>query len=237
MSDETFIASALLGSDRLVAGFSTRAGGEDEAALARRAGIDRASLFTVTQVHGARVVEVGPGAAPASVGRERADALVTSEVGPTLAVRTADCVPVLIADPAGSAVGAAHAGWRGLVAGVLGATVAAVARLGRCRPADLVASIGPAIGPCCFEVGEEVAAAITEATGAGEAVVRPHGAPRPLVDLPLAARRSLEAAGLGPERIEVVGLCTRCTPDRLHSYRRDGPRAGRQLGLVRLRLG
>ena len=231
--DPLYLPSELLTSSRVIAGFSTRAGGDDEAALAASAGLDPTRLFMVTQVHGRTLVEVGSDDRTERICPTEADALVTTTPGTAVAVRTADCVPVLLADPAGSAVAAAHAGWRGLVAGVIEAAVEAVVRRsGLPSAGSLVAAIGPAIDHCCFEVGEEVAEEIVTAVGTEEIVHRPEGAPRPYVDLRGAARLRLRGAGLLDGTIELVGPCTRCASDLLHSYRRDGPRSGRQVSFV-----
>jgi len=234
--DPLFLPSSLLSNDRVIAGFSTRGGGDDEPALAGAAGFDHDRLFMVTQVHGRELVDVGSEDLPRRIRTIEADALVTSTPGVTVAVRTADCVPVLVADPQGRAVAAAHAGWRGLVAGVIEAAVAAVAERSEQAPAGaLVAAVGPAIDPCCFEVGEEVGEEIAAAVGTTEVVAHRPGAPRPFVDLRRAAVLRLRASGLADEHIELVGPCTRCEADLLHSYRREGPRSGRQVSFVALR--
>jgi YfiH family protein len=219
-----------------VAGFSTRAGGDDPGALARAAGFPLGRLYMVTQVHGSRVVEVRGDEDPAAVRTEPADALVTRAPGVALAVRTADCVPVLlscVAGPGGAPVVAAvHGGWRGIVAGVIPAAVARVAALAGAPASSLRAAIGPAIGPCCFEVDETVATTLAAAVGRPEVVVDRGATARPHVDLGRAARWALLGAGVAPEHVEAVGPCTRCAASLLHSYRRDGSRQGRQLSFV-----
>lgn len=178
-------------------------------------GIARARLH---QVHGAAVVEAQPGECG------EADALVTSRAALALEIATADCVPVLLAG--GNCVAAVHAGWRGIAAGVVPATAR---RMG--NAADLTAWIGPAIGPCCYEVGEDVAHAVAAASTHG--VVRGGRRGRPHLDLQLAVETQLRAAGWS--RVRVVRRCTACESDWLWSYRRDGPAAGRNLALIRLR--
>jgi len=173
-------------------------------------------LAWAQQVHGAAVLAARPGACGPG------DALLTAERGLALAIATADCVPVLLAGD--SAVAAVHAGWRGLVAGVLGA---ALDRLPGAAN-GVRAWIGPAIGPCCYEVGEEVAQAFID-SDRGAAVVRRGGWPRPHLDLHLAARLELAARGVG--EIHALAVCTRCTPT-LWSYRRDGAAAGRNLAFI-----
>ena len=166
------------------------------------------------QVHGAALREAAPG------GCGEGDALATAATGLALAISTADCVPVLLASP--RRIAAVHAGWRGLAAGVLAPAIAALG-----DPSAIHAWIGPAIGQCCYEVGDEVAAAVVGATTAEVARPGPRG--RPLLDLAAAARCQLEAAGVGS--VALLVSCTRCDP-RWWSYRRDGKGAGRNLAFV-----
>ena len=174
------------------------------------------------QVHSARVLPARPGECG------EGDALVYGGdndghgEGLALSIVTADCVPVLLAGPAG--IAAAHAGWRGIAAGVVGATVAAMAG----DPSSFTAWIGPAIGSCCYETGPDVADQVAAASH--PAIVIPGPAGRPHLDLQQAVRRQLQAAGL--RQIEVLPLCTRCEAAILHSYRRDGKAAGRNHAFI-----
>ena len=175
------------------------------------------------QVHAAGVVEARAG----SCGE--GDALVVRGPGLAAAIATADCVPIVVAaDGPESAVAAVHAGWRGLAAGVL---AAAVARLP--GGANVAARIGPAIGPCCYEVGEDVADAVARASSSAVRSAGPRG--RPHLDLAAAAAAQLAAAGV--TRISRVVACTRCRADWLWSHRRDGEGAGRNLTLAWLEPG
>jgi YfiH family protein len=192
------------------------AGGDDWPAALARLGVD-GTLVTPRQVHGIRVVEARPGERP------DADALVTWRGGVLVGVVTADCVPVLLVDRARRTSGAVHAGWRGMAAGVLEATVAAIGG------GAIEAAIGPAIGGCCYEVGPEVRAAFVARTGDTALLAWRPGPRREHVDLRTAARLLLAAAGVGA--IDVLGPCTACDHAH-HSFRRDGPRAGRQLSFV-----
>jgi YfiH family protein len=168
------------------------------------------------QVHADQVL-------PARSGRcGEGDALITDQPGLVLSVVVADCVPVLLAGE--RELAAVHAGWRGLAAGVISRTLESLTA----PAADLTAWIGPAIGPCCYEVSDEVAAAVVVAstplarrTGAGQ---RPH------LDLLAAAREQLARAGVTDVR--AVDVCTRCHADQLWSYRREGPGGGRNHGFV-----
>ncbi len=173
------------------------------------------------QVHGATV------AAAEAMGRApvEADAIRALEPGQVCAVLTADCLPVLLCDDAGTRVAAAHAGWRGLAAGVLEATVAAL----ELPPAGLMAWLGPAIGPADFEVGGEVREAFLARDPGCAGAFRPSPAGRWLADLYLLARRRLETAGVG--RVYGGGWSTFADPRRFYSYRRDG-RTGRMATLI-----
>jgi YfiH family protein len=142
----------------------------------------------------------------------------------------ADCVPVLVGDRATGRAAAIHAGWRGVVSGVVPAALATM----RGKPADLVAAIGPCIGPECFEVGEEVAEQITDAVPAPGVVAR-RGGGKAWVDLVVAVRAQLEACGVPAASIERVGGCTKCDAVLFHSYRRDGAASGRLLGVIAAR--
>lgn len=176
----------------------------------------------VHQVHGDRVVVVGPDTRAPDLAQEQADGLVTAVRGVALAVRVADCLPVLFADTAAGVVGAAHAGRAGLAAGVLPAALAAMDRLGARAP---VAWIGPHICAACYEVPAALREEFCALHPAAFAET-PRGTPA--LDLGAAARAQL--AGLGCT-VVATGECTRTTPS-LHSHRRDAARAGRQAGLV-----
>jgi YfiH family protein len=234
------LTSRLLSSASVVAGFSTRSGGDDLLALAREGGFDPSRLVMTSQVHGASVVEVGADDRPEDWAGVEADGLVT--VGPAVvAVRTADCLPVLMSHPATGVVAAVHAGWRGLVRGVIEQAAQTLCSRAACRPEELVVALGPAIGPCCFEVGDDVAEAIVAA--AGEACYRPASAgdfstvgpersARPHIDLWRAATTLLGRMGMPARHMEFVGGCTRCSSSLFHSYRRDPCRRGRQVSFI-----
>ncbi len=171
-----------------------------------------AHVIQVKQVHGARAVRA------AEAEGQEADALVGEGAGVAVGVRVADCVPVLIADEGTGDVAAIHAGWRGVVAGVVRAGFELLAGERH------VAAIGPCIGACCFEVGVDVA----EQVGF---VVHRRG-DKAYVDLRAAVRAQLEALGIERKRIEDVAGCTRHEPERFHSFRRDGAASGRMLAAI-----
>lgn len=181
------------------------------------------------QVHGTAVLRLEQPLQPAQPtgGEPEADAAVTSVPGVVLAVLTADCLPVVLAAADGSEVGVAHAGWRGLAAGVLEATVAAM----RSRPSRLLAWMGPAAGPQAYEIGTEVRDAFVTGNPAAAAAFV---ATRPghwRVDLYALARMRLVAAGLDAASVHGGGLCTISEPARFYSHRRD-QRTGRMATLV-----
>jgi purine-nucleoside/S-methyl-5'-thioadenosine phosphorylase / adenosine deaminase len=214
--------------------FPTRACTDAELLLALGAEV----VLQVKQVHGARAVE-----ADAAPGTE-ADAIVArrrrQDAAVAVGVRVADCVPLLLADPQSGDVAAVHAGWRGVVAGVVPAAVEALAGV------RLVAAIGPCIGPCCFEVGRDVAGAIARAcdppTQRGRdrdvatlRVVVWESGNKAYVDLRAAVRAQLLALGVDEAHIDEVPGCTKHDAARFHSYRRDGADSGRMLAAIATR--
>jgi len=175
------------------------------------------------QVHGTGVVDASR---VATAPRPEADAAWTASPGIVCAVLTADCLPVVIADPGGAAVGVAHAGWRGLAAGVVEATVTALP----VEASRLQAWLGPAIGPRAFEVGPEVRSAFVRADPAASDAFCPGEGDRWWADLYRLARRRLAAAGV--TRVSGGEHCTLSRPRDFFSHRRDGPAAGRMATLA-----
>jgi len=194
-------------------------------ALLRAAAKLPAEPLWLEQVHGIHVVE-HPGPAANDGLPPRADAAVAFESGRVCVVMTADCLPVVFTDRAGTRIGVAHAGWRGLVGGVLEATVSAL----QTEPGQLVAWLGPAIGPAAFEVGPEVRAAFIERDGANEAAFARNAVGRFQADLYDLARLALARAGLH----QVFGgdRCTQREAADFFSFRRDGGRTGRMATLA-----
>lgn len=194
--------------------FSTRAAGEAkdrDRAVTEHVGAKQ--LWQATQVHGDAVVEVEGDFTPDFSDRTKADALIASRPGDAVGVRVADCVPILLAAPDGR-VAAVHAGWRGVVSRII---EKAASRLG-----PSIAAVGPHIGPCCFEVGHEVAAQI----GFVDRVV----GEKSFVDLRRAVHAQLKASKIAT--IDDVGGCTKCHPERYHSFRRDAEASGRMIGVI-----
>jgi polyphenol oxidase len=212
------------------------AAGWDAVAAAIGSTSDR--LVRPSQVHGTAVLVVSRHRhARREEGRPPdADIVVTDDPKTAAAVQTADCVALLVADPRSGAVAAAHSGWRGTAAGVAAALVAAMRSTFHANPADLVAAIGPSIGPCCYEVGGALTEAFRRAGHASRDLERwflRDGRLR--LDLWQANRDQLEAAGVGPDQIHVAGLCTATHRDLFPSYRRDGPATGRLAAAIRPR--
>ena len=192
--------------------------------LAAALGLERPPIVWAKQVHGVAAATVnGPLEPAAAVDAGECDALATDREGAALVVQTADCVPILLASA--SAVGAAHAGWRGSARNVAASAVAALGRLGA-EPASLRAWLGPSIGPCCYEVGGEVAAQF-----AGDFVRAGCGGAFRL-DLRGVNVAQLAEAGVPRASIAVHPSCTKCGGAGFASWRRDGARAGRMIALI-----
>jgi purine-nucleoside/S-methyl-5'-thioadenosine phosphorylase / adenosine deaminase len=185
------------------------------------------------QVHGCEVARARADAPVEAVAAIAADAVVTDAPGTAVGVYVADCVPILVADTRTGACAAVHAGWRGTVAGVLGAALRRMTGELGSRATDLRVAIGPGIGACCFEVGPEVVAAVEAAfpgARAGGAILP--RAPRAHVDLAWLNRTAAEAAGVPRDAIDAAGVCTRCDAARFFSYRREGGRTGQLAAFV-----
>lgn len=201
--------------------------------LAEAVGFDVRKLVTARQVHSARVTvvterEAGRGGGDRESRLPDTDALVTDVQGLCLMVLSADCVPVLLYEPCRRVIAAVHAGWRGTAGKIAWETVRVMRERFDCRPEEIYAGIGPSIGPCCFEVGEEVAAVFRRAFPEGTGLVRPgKAAGKWTVDLWEANRSALASAGVRADRIEVAGLCSKCSGEKFFSYRREGLEAGR----------
>jgi YfiH family protein len=199
----------------------------------------------LTQVHGRDVVSLRRDS-PRVPGPCSGDALVSNDARVAVAVRAADCVPLLLADPRRGAVAAVHAGWRGTAAGVTTAAVDALTREFGTKPADLVVAIGPSIGACCYEVGSELVDAFAAAGHPRHLIDRWFLAPparrgsnkrsRLGLDLAGANRDQLILAGVREENIFLCGLCTAMHLDILTSYRAEKERAGRLAGAIVARM-
>ena len=212
----------------------------------RRAGglLGVSEVVTLNQIHGREVVTVRRGATRRAqpMAPQDADVLVTDEPDIAVAVRAADCVPLLMADTRSGAVAAVHAGWRGTAAGAAVAAVQALAREFGSKPEDLVVAIGPSIGPCCYEVGTELVDAFAAAGHARHLIDRwflalpPQRGSRERPKLRLnvggANRDQLILAGVPEESIHACGLCTAMHLDVLTSFRAEQEKAGSMAGII-----
>ncbi len=206
---------------------------DDYRRLGAALGVAPDRLVGVRQVHGRTVLRLhADEPLPAEI--PDADAIVSTDPACAVIVRVADCVPVLMADRHGRVVAAVHAGWRGTVAGVAAATVAAIVELG--VPAvDLVAAMGPSIGACCYQVDAPVRDAFLTAWPCAADCFAEDGPGRWRLDLWRANADQLAGAGIAGEAIHQARLCTAHHPDLCHSYRRDGMQAGRMMAGIRVR--
>jgi len=209
--------------------------GSGWAPLASWLDVDPDHLWRLRQVHGVRVHT--DGVVPCEGAWPEGDLLATDRTDVALAVRTADCVPLLYVDPRSGAVAAVHAGWRGTVAGAAARMVDVLHRRFGSAPDRLVVAIGPSVGPDAYEVGQDVVDAFM-ATHPAEAArgtwwTRAALPGKYLLDLWTITREQLEAAGVQPRHIHLAGLCTVTHADVLHSYRVHGAAAGRMVAAIR----
>ena len=225
---------------------------ENRSRLQTAAGAKDLPLITLKQFH-SDVIHVFD-TAPSDPCR--GDASITNRPNLLLAIQTADCVPIVLVDPKRRAIAAIHAGWRGTLSRIAAKTIGKMQMHFSTNPRDLLAAIGPSIGPCCYEVGTEVATQFLSQfpdapdyfdefrTGDEPNPIRwlnmmpPGHQPPPkgvLLDLRKANRSQLLTAGLRPQNIHTIDLCTGCHPDLLFSYRKQGPTSGRLMSVIALR--
>lgn len=202
----------------------------DLARVAASLGVGVGSLVMVKQVHGRRVLVVRPGE-PLPEDRS-ADAIVSTDPSRVIAVRVADCVPILLADRQGRAVAVIHAGWRGTCAGIAGETVQALADEG-VAPADLIAAIGPSIGACCYQVDDRVRTTFLGMTPEAASWFTDDGPGHWRLDLWAANADQLESAGVPAASISQSHLCTFDRAADFFSYRREGSGTGRIVAAIR----
>lgn len=216
-------------------GFSTRAVGDVLGSLRqweRLSGLAGSNLVWLNQVHGTDVLVVdAPAGAVMASSDLSYDAAVSNRDDVVLAVRTADCVPVLLYCPVPRAIGIVHAGWRGTLKGAVTSAVSAMQENYGCRPEDMLAAVGPCIQPCCYEVGQDVYQQFLERFGSQ--AVSTVGSSQ-YIQLAATNRLWLVECGLAIERIDNIDLCTSCLKEMFFSYRREGKTAGRQLTHISL---
>jgi polyphenol oxidase len=197
-------SAVLRGLDWLDHGFSTR-----------NSLLVQDKMASLTQIHSASVLRAGE---TGCVGE--GDALITSVPGLAISIRTADCFPILLADTEHHAIAAVHAGWRGTAAHIVCRTLDTMCSDFGTSPAAVMAAIGPGIGACCYEVGEDVARHFERSRGA--------------LDLAEINRAQLVQAGVPAGHIDTLRRCTKCEPTLFHSYRRDQEQAGRMISFVKI---
>jgi YfiH family protein len=196
-------------------------------------GIGADRVVTVNQVHGDDIVTVN-GHNFRDVGSRQADALVTNVPAVAVGVETADCVPILLVDPATPAVAAIHAGWRSTVKMIVRKTVERMQDEFGSDPARMIAAIGPAIGPECYEVDEPVMGPVRETFSFWQEAATPRGNGKWGLDLVKANRIELVQAGLSEKNVHALGMCTSCRKDLFYSFRAEG-RTGRMLSVIMIR--
>lgn len=193
-------------------------------------GVEPGRLYFLSQIHGRDVVVLDGAEERETVLHRQGDAVASRTPGVACSVRIADCVPVLVADRSSGAVAAAHAGWRGVAAGVAAETVRTLrSMIG--DEGDLIAAIGPHISVAAFEVSEDVAAQLLAASPDPDVVDRGYG-PKPHVDLRRILRAQLRELGLPDDAIDDVRGCTVGDPEHYFSFRRDGKQSGRHLAAI-----
>ena len=196
---------------------------ENRARAVAAVGWEPDRIVSPRQVHGRHVEVVGRGSVSSAESLE-ADALVTNEPGVLLMMKFADCVPIVLWDPVHAVVGLVHAGWKGTMLGAPAAALEVMSQRFGSVPSDLLAGVGPSIGPCCYQVGPEVVRLAGEAFP-GTDLVRPGGDGSPHLDLWKANAETLSRAGIAGDHLVVAGICTRCRRDLFFSHRaaRGGP--------------
>lgn len=214
-------------------GIDPQPGRRDEERLRNVFAVPPARIGTLRQVHSATVLGwEEKDALPGGGAKREGDGLWTATRGTGVGVSTADCVPVLIADPENPACAAVHAGWRGLASGILGEAVRRLKEAsGRDAANRLFAAAGPSARACCYEIGEEAADRLAPLPGAERHLLRGRAPGKWMADLGEFALEELAAAGVPRKNVEVAGPCSICSPS-FHSYRREKPLTARQLSFI-----
>jgi len=208
--------------------FCTRRG---EKGVLEALGIPRERLLTLRQVHGAEVL-IYEEHTRALTYPPPYDAVITDKKGVALGIWTADCLPILMIDRSKKVIAAVHAGWRGIWRGIIERTVRTMMEAFGCPPADIVAGIGPSIGPCCYEVGTDVVSLFQSSHEDHQQFIQEREG-RHYLDLSRVAQLELTKAGIPSANIATIPFCTACKEDLFFSYRRD-KKPGRQLNFIML---
>ena len=230
--------------DNIRHAFTTRKGGlgarnngtkspDDWKAVAEAFGITVDRLVTVNQVHGEAVVTVD-GQNYTTMRTAQADGLITNVRGIAIGIETADCVPILLIDPVTPAIGAVHAGWRSTVQKIVQKAIKRMQDEFGSDPSRMIAAIGPAIGPECYEVDEPVMGAVRENFSFWNEVAQSRGRDKWGLDLVKLNRMELVQTGLAEKNVHSLGMCTSCRKDLFYSFRVEG-RTGRMLSAVMIK--
>jgi len=204
--------------------------------LAHAFGCRPENFVAVSQVHGVDLLVIdSPNPDYLHYQRLECDGIVTNQPGVMIAVSVADCVPVLLLDPGRKVAAALHAGWKGTAGNISGKGVEAMVSLFGSDPARILAVVGPAIGPCCYEVDTPVVESLRNQEGGYERFAATAGEGKWRLDMPAAISAQLRQAGLPENNIEISGQCVSCTPELFFSYRRDNGDTGRQMGFIMLK--
>ena len=236
---------ALGKADKIVHAFTTRQNGlggrangfktpEDWKTVAEALGIAYDRLITLNQVHGETIVRVDGTANARAMMQVQADAMITDAPGIAVGVETADCVPILLFDPGTPAIAAVHAGWRSTVRKIVQKAVKRMQEEFGSDPSKMIAAIGPAIGPECYEVDDVVMGPVMQSFSFWKEVSSPRGNGRWSLDLVNANRLELMQSGLAENNIHILGMCTSCRKDLFFSFRAEG-RTGRMLSVIMLK--
>ena len=203
--------------------------------LARAVGSQLEHLVTVNQVHGSDLLVIdAPNPDFTHFQRIECDGIVTNQRGVLIGIGVADCYPILLLDPKKRVAAALHAGWKGTAAGICRKGVAAMKEFFGSEPSDILAAVGPGIGPCCYEVDEPVRRSFTGHGNGWEPFTEQTGPERWRLDLAEANRLQLVQAGILPDRVAMPSHCVSCTPELFFSHRRDHGETGRQMGFIML---
>jgi len=204
--------------------------------LARAIGIKTGQLITVRQSHTHKVRIVDRESAAANSESESCDAQVTNVPGKCLTVIVADCVPILLYEPTRKVIAAVHAGWRGTVRKIVSETLKVMTGKFDCNPRHILAGVGPSIGPCCYEVGQDVIDEVVTRLGSRESfLIEGEKIGKARLDLWEANRRQMIEAGLLLDHIEIPQICTSCNTDKYYSYRKEKDGTGRMMAGIMLK--
>jgi YfiH family protein len=228
--------------EKIAHGFGTRAQGRGKASRLDwrgqliREGKYAFPLLSLRQVHGDRIVIYdGDPHGIEKIWQEEGDALITQAPDLALGVFTADCLPIFLYDPLQQAIGIVHVGWRGTAKGLAKMVVEKMETAFLSQSTNILAALGPCIGPCCYEVDSPVKKAFEEGDLPWENISYPHGNGKWLLDLYQASSFLLEAAGVSKENMHFLRICTSCRQDLFYSYRNADKKGGRQLNFIAIR--